>query len=106
MAGNQRVYKARIKSTQSLKKIFRAMELIAASRIGKARARVAATVPYADAITRAVGAVATHSATDHPSPQNVMTRTGLRSLSSLRTVGWQGPTRPVHCEKQKRSLSV
>ncbi len=34
MAGNQRVYKARIKSTQSLKKIFRAMELIAASRIG------------------------------------------------------------------------
>lgn len=66
MAGNQRVYKARIKSTQSLKKIFRAMELIAASRIGKARARVAATVPYADAITRAVGAVATHSATDHP----------------------------------------
>lgn len=66
MAGNQRVYKARIKSTQSLKKIFRAMELIAASRIGKSRARTAATQPYADAITEAVGAVATHTNIDHP----------------------------------------
>ncbi|NPC53848.1 F0F1 ATP synthase subunit gamma, partial [Corallococcus exiguus] len=36
MAGSQRVYKQRIKSTQSLKKMFRAQELIAASRIGKA----------------------------------------------------------------------
>jgi len=66
VAGNQRVYKARIKSTQSLKKIFRAMELIAASRIGKSRAATAATQPYADAITDAVGAVATHSDIDHP----------------------------------------
>lgn len=66
MAGNQRVYKARIKSTQSLKKIFRAMELIAASRIGKSRQRTAATQPYADAITAAVGAVATHTDLDHP----------------------------------------
>ncbi len=66
MAGNQRVYKARIKSTQSLKKIFRAMELIAASRIGKSRGRTAATQPYADAITAAVGAVASHSDLDHP----------------------------------------
>lgn len=66
MSGNQRVFKARIKSTQSLKKIFRAMELIAASRIGKARARVNATVPYADALTNAVVAVASNSDTDHP----------------------------------------
>ena len=66
MAGNQRVYKARIKSTQSLKKMFRAQELIAASRIGKARARVTAAQPYATAITRAVSAVATHSDVRHP----------------------------------------
>ena len=66
MSGNQRVFKARIKSTQSLKKIFRAMELIAASRIGKARARVNATVPYANALTNAVVAVASNSDTDHP----------------------------------------
>lgn len=66
MSGNQRVFKARIKSTQSLKKIFRAMELIAASRIGKARARVNASVPYADALTNAVVSVASNSDAEHP----------------------------------------
>jgi len=64
--GSQRVYKQRIKSTQSLKKMFRAQELIAASRIGKARGRSAAAAPYERAITRAVSAVATHSSTKHP----------------------------------------
>jgi len=66
MAGSQRVYKQRIKSTQSLKKMFRAQELIAASRIGKARDRVALASPYSRAITRAVSAVATHSNVSHP----------------------------------------
>lgn len=65
MGGQQRVYRERIRSTQSLKKIFRAMELIAASRIGKARGRVTAAAPYARAITRAVSAVATHSDVSH-----------------------------------------
>ena len=60
MAGAQRVFKARIKSTQSLKKVFRAQELIAASRIGKARAQSAAALPYSRALTHAVSAVATH----------------------------------------------
>ncbi|QIK83995.1 F0F1 ATP synthase subunit gamma [Sanguibacter sp. HDW7] len=66
MAGQQRVYRQRIRSTQSLKKIFRAMELIAASRIGKARAKVTAATPYTEMLTRAVSAAATHGATDHP----------------------------------------
>jgi F-type H+-transporting ATPase subunit gamma len=60
MAGSQRVYRARIKSTQSLKKIFRAMELIAASRIGRARDAAARQRPYATALTRAVALAATH----------------------------------------------
>jgi len=42
------------------------MELIAASRIGKARSRVAASLPYANAITRAVSAVASQSEIEHP----------------------------------------
>jgi F-type H+-transporting ATPase subunit gamma len=65
MGGQQRVYRQRIRSTQSLKKIFRAMELIAASRIGKARSRVESAAPYSRAITRAISAVATHSSVDH-----------------------------------------
>ncbi|MFV0426821.1 MAG: F0F1 ATP synthase subunit gamma [Beutenbergiaceae bacterium] len=65
MAGQQRVYNQRIKSTETLKKMFRAMELIAASRIGKARQRAAEAAPYTRAITRAVSAVATHSDVQH-----------------------------------------
>src|SRR6478609_2255964 len=66
MAGQQRIYRQRIRSTQSLKKMFRAQELIAASRIGRARDRMASASPYARAITRAVSAVATHSDVTHP----------------------------------------
>ena len=66
MGAQLRVYRRRIRSVQSTKKITRAMELIAASRIAKAQARVEAAQPYADAITRAVSAVATQSSTEHP----------------------------------------
>lgn len=66
MGAQLRVYRQKIRSAQTTKKITRAMELIAASRIQKAKARVEATSPYANAITRAVSAVATHSNFDHP----------------------------------------
>jgi F-type H+-transporting ATPase subunit gamma len=61
-----RELRARIKSVQSTKKITRAMELIAASRIVKAQQRAAAAAPYARELTRAVSAVATFSNVDHP----------------------------------------
>lgn len=66
MAGQLREYRGRIKSTQSIQKIFRAMELIATSRIAKARQAVAASSPYARALTRAVSAVATYTDAEHP----------------------------------------
>lgn len=66
MGAQLRVYRQKIRSAQTTKKITRAMELIAASRIQKAKARVEATTPYNRAITRAVSAVATHSNFDHP----------------------------------------
>ena len=51
MAGGQeRILRGRIRSIQSTKKITRAMELIATSRIMKARARVDAARPYAEQI--------------------------------------------------------
>ena len=52
--GTERILKRRIKSVQSTKKITRAMELIAASRIKKAEDRVRAAVPYSESITEAV----------------------------------------------------
>jgi len=66
MGAQLRVYKQKISSAQTTKKITKAMELIAASRIQKAMARVRASAPFARAVTRAVSAVATHSNVDHP----------------------------------------
>jgi F-type H+-transporting ATPase subunit gamma len=65
MAVSLREYRARIKSTESMKKITRAMELIAASRIIKAQQRAQAAAPYARELTRAVSAVATYSNVEH-----------------------------------------
>jgi F-type H+-transporting ATPase subunit gamma len=65
MGAQIRVYRQKIASTQSMQKIFKAMELIATSRIGKARERVAASLPYANAITRAVSAVSSQQDIEH-----------------------------------------
>jgi F-type H+-transporting ATPase subunit gamma len=52
--GQERILKERIRSVRATKKITRAMELIAASRIVKAQARVTAAVPYSEQITEVV----------------------------------------------------
>ena len=55
MAGGQeRLLRRRIRSIQSTQKITRAQELIAASRIARAQARVAASQPYSETITEVV----------------------------------------------------
>ena len=66
MAAQIRVLRRRIRSTQSIKKITRAMELIATSRIAKARARVDESRPYAEQITMVLGQLAQRAALDHP----------------------------------------
>ncbi|MEU6443401.1 F0F1 ATP synthase subunit gamma [Streptomyces sp. NPDC047046] len=66
MGAQLRVYKRRIRSVSATKKITKAMEMIAASRIVKAQRKVAASAPYATELTRAVTAVATGSNTQHP----------------------------------------
>jgi F-type H+-transporting ATPase subunit gamma len=66
MAAQIRVLRRRIKSTQSIKKITRAMELIATSRIAKARARVDESRPYAEQITQVLTSLAQRAALDHP----------------------------------------
>src|SRR6478752_4129845 len=66
MAVSLREYRARIKSVESTKKITRAMELIAASRIIKAQQRAQQAAPYARELTRAVQALVTYSNVSHP----------------------------------------
>ena len=66
-SGQERVLRGRIKSIKSTKKITRAMELIAASRIVKAQQRVAAARPYSEQITAVMGNLAAGGAgLDHP----------------------------------------
>ncbi|WBB63014.1 F0F1 ATP synthase subunit gamma [Streptomyces sp. WMMC500] len=66
MGAQMRVYKRRIRSVSATKKITRAMEMIAASRVVKAQRQVAASTPYATELTSAVTAVAAGSETRHP----------------------------------------
>src|SRR5919199_491809 len=67
MGAKLREYRRRIRSVQSTKKITRAMELIAASRIVKAQQRIEQARPYAEAITGVVGTVAGQAGNvDHP----------------------------------------
>ncbi|MGW1677763.1 F0F1 ATP synthase subunit gamma [Saccharopolyspora sp. NPDC002376] len=56
----------RIRSVKSTRKITKAQELIATSRIMKAQARVEASRPYAAEITNVLSALADVSTLDHP----------------------------------------
>lgn len=58
MGAQLRELRARIKSTKSIGKITKAMELIATSRITKAQARVEAARPYSEEITKVLSALA------------------------------------------------
>ncbi len=66
MGAQLSVYRRRIRSMQSTKKITKAMELIAASRIAKAQQAVNAARPYEREITRVLSALASQSTINHP----------------------------------------
>jgi len=80
------VYRRRVRSVQSTKKITKAMELIATSRIAKAQARINAARPYVVELTRALAALARNATQPHPmltgveSPQ----RAGIIMITSDR----------------------
>ncbi|BAU86094.1 F0F1 ATP synthase subunit gamma [Streptomyces laurentii] len=89
MGAQLRVYKRRIKSVTATKKITKAMEMIAASRVVKAQRKVQSSTPYATELTRAVTAVATgandkHALTteaDNPTRAAVLLLTSDRGLA-------------------------
>ena len=66
MAATLRELRGRIRSAGSIKKITKAQELIATSRIAKATARLEAARPYAFEITKMLTTLATEAALDHP----------------------------------------
>jgi F-type H+-transporting ATPase subunit gamma len=66
MGAALRDYRRRIRSVQSTRKITKAMELIAASRIVKAQNRMQAARPYAQELTRALAALQQDKSLRHP----------------------------------------
>ena len=66
MAATLRELRGRIRSAGSIKKITKAQEMIATSRIGKAQARLKQARPYAVEITRVLTTLAAEAALDHP----------------------------------------
>lgn len=88
MAGGQeRILRRRIKSVQSTKKITRAMELIAATRVAKAQQRANEARPYSELLTEVIQHLAENGGiTDHPllKPAEQVTRTAFVVISSDR----------------------
>jgi F-type H+-transporting ATPase subunit gamma len=66
MAATLRELRGRIRSAGSIKKITKAQELIATSRIGKAQARLKSARPYAFQITAMLLTLSSEAALDHP----------------------------------------
>jgi F-type H+-transporting ATPase subunit gamma len=66
MAATLRELRGRIRSAGSIKKITKAQELIATSRIGRAQNRLQAARPYAFEITAMLTTLAAEAALDHP----------------------------------------
>ena len=86
MPASLRELRQRRTSVSTIKKVTRAMELIAASRIIKAQQRAQSAAPYARELTRAVSAVATFSNVEHPltvEPENP-TRAAVLLITSDR----------------------
>lgn len=86
MGAQVRVLRRRIRSVQSTKKITKAMELIAASRIVKAQQRVAAATPYTAELTKVLTALSANATVDHPllTTRETVRRAGVVVITSDR----------------------
>src|SRR5690348_8661634 len=86
MGAQLRVYRRRIRSVQSTKKITKAMELIAASRIAKARSKMEDARPYSEELTRALAALGDNASLKHPMLTGVQnpSRAGVLVVTSDR----------------------
>ena len=87
MAGGSKEIRAKISSVTNTKKITKAMEMVAASKMRKAQARMEATKPYVEKVKRVIGHVSgAHPEYKHPYTQvrDSVKRVGLMVISSDR----------------------
>ena len=80
MAATLRELRGRIRSAGSIKKITKAQEMIATSRIGKAQARLKEARPYTVEITRVLTTLASGGGSRPPAAgREALTETGWRA---------------------------
>lgn len=87
MAGGSKEIRAKIASVTNTKKITKAMEMVAASKMRKAQARMEATKPYVEKVKRVINHVAgAHPEYKHPytQPRENVKRVALIMISSDR----------------------
>jgi len=86
MAGQIQALRRRVRTTKSTRKITKAQELVATSRIARAQERVEASRPYAEAITEVLTALASNASVDHPLlvPRERVRRAGVLVVTSDR----------------------
>ncbi len=86
MGAQIREYRQRIRAVSATMKITRAMELMAASRVIRARQRVRESAPYTHALTRSLSALATYSNHEHPltTEHDAVRRAGVLIIASDR----------------------
>ncbi|WP_024852119.1 F0F1 ATP synthase subunit gamma [Hydrogenovibrio kuenenii] len=87
MAGGSKEIRAKIASVTNTKKITKAMEMVAASKMRKAQARMEATKPYVEKVKRVIDHVSgAHPEYKHPytQPRENVKRVALIMISSDR----------------------
>jgi F-type H+-transporting ATPase subunit gamma len=86
MPASLRILRRRIRSTKNIAQITKAMEMVAASRIVKAQARVKSARPYSDEFTHVLTTAAKAGASDHPLlvAREEPTRSGVLVVTSDR----------------------
>jgi len=113
MGAKVRVVRRRIRSVQSTKKITRAMELIASSRIVKAQQRVEASRPYAIQLTAAMEDVARNTGAlvhplleerEHPTRSGVLVVTSDRGLAGAYSANVLKVAEGVLADVRRRGL--
>ena len=107
MAATLRELRGRIRSAGSIKKITKAQELIATSRIAKAQARVEAARPYAAEITNMLTELASASALDHPLlVERENAASGPRCWWCPPTAACAAATTPTCCARSEELFSL
>jgi len=105
--GQERVLRRRIKSVQSTKKITRAMELIAATRVAKAQQRANEARPYSELLTDVIQHLAENGGiTDHPllKPAEDVRKVGFVVISSDRGLAGGYNTSVIRaCEREMQA---